>query len=72
MKEIVINTEFIQLQNVLKILNIIYSGGESKVYLSMNDVYVNDEIERRRGRKLYDGDILKIEGKSYIIKNENK
>ncbi len=72
MKEIVINTEYIQLQNALKILDIIYSGGESKVYLSMNDVYVNDEIERRRGRKLYDGDILKIEGISYIVKNENK
>lgn len=70
MKEIKIKTEYIQLQNVLKILDIIYSGGESKIYLLENDCLVNGEIERRRGRKLYPGDILQIENNTYIIKNE--
>ena len=72
MKEIGIKTEFIQLQNVLKILNIIYSGGESKIYLIENDVLVNGEVERRRGRKLYPGDILQINNTNYLIKNENQ
>ena len=70
MKEIKIKTEYIQLQNVLKILDIIYSGGESKIYLLEKDCLVNGEIERRRGRKLYPGDILQIENNTYIIKNE--
>ena len=71
MQEIIIKTEFIQLQNVLKLLDIIHSGGESKWYLSSNPVTVNGEEESRRGRKLYDGDILVIENKTYIIRHED-
>ena len=71
MEKIVIKTEFIQLQNVLKILNVVMSGGESKSYLALNDVLVNGDVERRRGRKLYNNDLVQIENKTYIISNES-
>ena len=68
MKELKINTEFITLQQFLKIENIISSGGEAKYFLAENEVYVNEELENRRGRKLYPGYSIKVFGKEYLIK----
>ena len=71
MKKISIHTEYIELQNVLKISGIIYTGGEAKIFLKENEVYVNDILENRRGRKLYPGDQVKVENQTYLIeKNE--
>lgn len=68
MKEIKINTDYITLQQLLKIGNIISSGGEAKYYLLENDVFVNGELENRRGRKLYPGYTIKIDSNEFIIK----
>lgn len=71
MKKISIHTEYIELQNVLKLSGIIYTGGEAKIFLKNNEVYVNDIHEDRRGRKLYPGDQVKIDNEIYLIeKNE--
>ena len=66
MKNLKITTEFITLGQLLKIENIISSGGEAKFYLQNNMCYVNDESDNRRGRKLYPNDVIKVENK--IIK----
>lgn len=63
-----ITTEFITLQQFLKMNDIISSGGEAKLFLRSNDVFVNGEKEDRRGRKLYPGDEVKVNGKSVRIK----
>lgn len=68
MKELKINTEYITLQQFLKIENIISSGGEAKYFLAENEVFVNSELENRRGRKLYPGYSIKVFGKEYLIK----
>ena len=52
MKEIKIYTEYVTLGQFLKIADIIQTGGEAKFFLSENVVYVNDEEDNRRGRKL--------------------
>ena len=62
MKSLKITTEFITLQQLLKIEDIISSGGEAKYYLAEHDVFVNNEKEQRRGRKLYVGDVVKANG----------
>lgn len=62
MKSLKITKEFITLQQLLKIEDIISSGGEAKYYLAENDVFVNNLKEQRRGRKLYVGDVIKING----------
>ncbi len=67
MEPIKIHTEYITLQQVLKKLNIISSGGAAKYYLSENPVLVNDELEQRRGRKLYPNDVLVVNNKRYVI-----
>lgn len=69
MKKIPIKTEYITLGQLLKLINIIQSGGEAKMYLLMNDIYVNDEKEIRRGRKIYPNDFVKIESQEYMIIN---
>ena len=60
--------EFITLQSLLKITDIISTGGMAKVYLMENEVLVNGELEDRRGRKLYPGDKVEVEGRTFVIK----
>lgn len=62
MKPIKIETEYVTLGQFLKILDLISSGGLAKWFLSENEVYVNDELEQRRGRKLKTGDRINISG----------
>lgn len=62
MEIVEINREFITLGQLLKFENIVESGGMVKVFLSENEVLVNGEQDSRRGRKLYPGDIVQLEG----------
>jgi len=68
-EEILINDskEFITLNEFLKLANIISTGGQAKWYLQENEVYVNDELENRRGRKLYPGMKVRVEGSTFLI-----
>ena len=66
--EIKIDSEFITLGQFLKFADIIQSGGEAKMFLSQNNVYVNKELDIGRGRKLRPGDSVVILGKEYMIK----
>ncbi len=67
MKNFKLKTEYIELQQLLKIESYISSGGEAKYFLADNKVYVNNELETRRGRKLRVGDIVRIEKDEYSI-----
>lgn len=60
MNTLEINTEYITLGQLLKMTNAISSGGMAKWFLEENIVYVNDEKEQRRGKKLRHDDIIKI------------
>lgn len=44
----------------LKMVDAIDSGGQAKFFLMENDITVNGTKEDRRGRKLYNGDIVDI------------
>ena len=43
--------EYITLNVLLKITDLIDTGGQAKFFLQNNTVYVNGELENRRGRK---------------------
>ena len=60
--------EYITLQSLLKITDIISTGGMAKIYLAENKVLVNGVLEDRRGRKLYPGDKVEVEGRTFVIK----
>lgn len=62
-----INTEYITLGQLLKIENIVGSGGEVKLIINSLDILVNGVKENRRGRKLYPNDLIEINGKKFTI-----
>ena len=70
MKEIKIYTEYVTLGQFLKLADIIQTGGEAKFFLSENRIIINGEEDNRRGRKLREGDVAEVLGKSYKITNE--
>ncbi len=67
MKDVKIKTEYITLGQLIKFLNLIGSGGEVKFFLMENDIFVNEEPESRRGKKIYPGDKIKINNQFYRI-----
>lgn len=58
---------YILLQQFLKLKNLVGSGGEAKTVIRQGDVKVNGETETRRGRKLYPGDTVTMDGKTYTV-----
>lgn len=59
--EVFITSEYITLGQFLKFENIIESGGNIKFFLEEIPVYINNERDNRRGRKLYPGDVIVID-----------
>lgn len=73
LEEIRFDSEFITLGQLLKMTNAIDSGGMAKWFLSEHAVYVNGEVEDRRGRKLRHDDVVNIPGvgRFQMIGSEN-
>ncbi len=59
--------EFIRLGQVLKAAGFVENGGEAKEVIREGMVSVNGEIETRRGRKLYKGDIASYDGREVQV-----
>jgi ribosome-associated protein len=62
MKPIEISTDYITLGVFLKMSDCISTGGQAKFFLQETKVLINNEPDNRRGRKLYPGDNLEVEG----------
>ena len=62
MKPVKIATEYITLGQMLKLSDCIDSGGQAKAFLAETKISVNGEPDNRRGRKLYRGDRVSVEG----------
>lgn len=54
--------DYITLTQLLKLSGTIGTGGQAKFFLSEYNVYVNGERETRRGKKIYRGDEVEVEG----------
>lgn len=67
MKKIKITTEYITLGQFLKFVGIITNGSDAKSYLMDNLVYVNEEKEDRRGRKLYPTYKVKTNNEEFLV-----
>lgn len=68
MKKININTETIKLDQFLKWANVVTTGGEAKELIQSGMVRVNNKIEKRRGTKLKDGDMINVDGLEETLK----
>lgn len=67
MIEITIDSEFIKLDQFLKLADIASTGGHAKFLIQEGLVKVNGEIETRRGKKLRYNDIVEVEGNTIKI-----
>ena len=65
-EKVKISTEFIKLDQFLKWIAVVDSGSEAKEVILDGKVKVNDEVETRRGRKIYPEYKVEIFGKTYI------
>ena len=65
--DIKITGEYITLGQLLKMTDFIQSGGEAKFAVKSLKINVNGEQENRRGRKLYAGDVIAIEGSVFSL-----
>ena len=59
--------DFIKLDQFLKVTNTVQSGGEAKVLIRSGEVSVNGEMELRRGRKLYNQDVVTVDDTSFTV-----
>ena len=67
MTDITITTEFIKLQDLLKLANAVGTGGEAKIVIQNGDVLVNGEVCTMRGKKIRPGDIVAFDGKELSV-----
>ncbi len=62
---------YIQLDQFLKLMGAVSSGGEAKHIIRAGDVVVNGEVEQRRGRKLRVGDQVDFAGNTFDVTDEH-
>ena len=61
MEIINLREDFIKLGQALKAAGFVDSGVEAKEVIQEGLVLVNGEVDTRRGRKLYEGDVVSFE-----------
>mgnify|MGYP000979316299 FL=1 len=66
----IIHTKFIKLDQLLKWANLVESGAMAKMVILNGDVKVNGEIETRRGKKIYPGDVVEFNGEKIVMEKE--
>ena len=66
----IIHTKFIKLDQLLKWANLVESGAMAKMIILNGDVKVNGEIETRRGKKIYPGDVVEFNGEKIVMEKE--
>ena len=67
METITITTEYIKLQDLLKLAGVVYTGGEAKVLIQEGQVTVNGQVCDMRGKKLRPGDKFGYHEQTYLI-----
>lgn len=70
-EDIIIKTDFIRLDSLLKFIGVAETGGQAKSFIQDGIVKVNDEICTARGKKIRSGDIISVFSVDYHVKNEN-
>ena len=64
---VAITTEYIKLQDAMKLANAAETGGEAKLMIQEGQILVNGEICQMRGKKLRPGDRFEFDGRTFEI-----
>ena len=72
MKTVPIATEFIRLQDLLKLAGAAGTGGEAKAAVQAGEALVNGEVCTMRGKKLRPGDRVSFRGEEYGVAHADR
>lgn len=61
-KEITISTEYLKLQQFLKLSGVVSQGSDAKMLILDEQVKVNGKVEIQRGKKIRENDIVEVIG----------
>lgn len=67
MEKVKISTEYIKLEQLMKLAGMVGSGSDAKLLIGEGVVKVNGNVEIQRGKKLRPGDTVLFEEKMYVI-----
>ena len=66
-----ITTEYIKLQDLMKLANLVSTGGEAKLAVQEGDVTVNGQVCTMRGKKIRPGDVVGYNGQELTVAYES-
>lgn len=70
METVVIKDEFIKLGQAMKLAGLVSNGVDAKIVIQDGEVKLNGEVETRRGKKVYNGDVIEFNGSQIKVVNE--
>lgn len=59
--------EYIKLDQFLKQMQVVGTGGQAKMMIQGGEVTVNNAVETRRGRKLVTGDRVAVADQDWVV-----
>ncbi len=70
MREFILDTDYIELVKLLKLLGIAETGGHAKILVEEGEVFLNGNPESRKRAKLRPGDEVEVSGEKIRIMSE--
>ena len=67
MRELKLKGDYITLGQLLKAEALVEDGVEAKERIRAGEALVNGEVDERRGRKLYPGDVVLFDGEEIKV-----
>ena len=62
MRDVIIKTQPVELFKILKFDGMVPSGGVAKLAIESGDVSINGEVETRKRKKMFAGDVIAFNG----------
>ena len=66
-KEFVLKGDYIRLDDLLKNVSVVNTGGHAKIVIQEGDVKVNGETCTARGKKIHSGEKVEFDGVVYEV-----
>ena len=60
--------DFIALDDLLKVIHFVGTGGEANIRITSGEVRVNDVVETQKRKKLRAGDVVIFQGKRIVVR----
>lgn len=67
MREVILKTQPVELYKILKFEGLVSSGGIAKLVIESGDVIVNGEVERKKRKKIVDGDVIEFNNETIRV-----